>query len=81
MQKSIQPNFDLAALKRELAQLEIEADDCSRNYSNEERVAMRDGKARRGAAPNERMAREKFARINEITLILKTLTWLACHRR
>lgn len=70
------PEHNRKELHAELVRLETEATDRCRNYSIDEQVAMQSGAPREGAATNERMAREKFARINEINLILNTLKWL-----
>lgn len=63
-------------LNAELVQLEIETGNLVRNYPLDEAFAMQSGVPRKGASPVECMARKKFARINDIKLILKTLEWL-----
>ncbi|OGZ14570.1 MAG: hypothetical protein A2948_05695 [Candidatus Lloydbacteria bacterium RIFCSPLOWO2_01_FULL_54_18] len=63
---------ELDALAEELARLNKETGDLTRNYSIEAAYAMQSGKPRAGAAANERMAREKFARMKEIEAIINT---------
>ncbi len=62
----------LDALADELARLSKETAELTRNYSIEDAYAMQSGEVRRGAAANERMAREKFARMREIEAVLNT---------
>ncbi len=66
----MRPKYSTAELQAELARLEIEAENCMRNYSGDEQVAMRSGVLREGVADNERMARNAFARINIIKAII-----------
>lgn len=76
MDKTGMPKHDPKELKAELAQLEIKTGELTRNYSIEAWNAMQGGEPREGAAGNERMAREKFARMRKIEMILNTLEWL-----
>ena len=63
---------ELDALAEELAQLNKETTELTRNYSIKDAYAMQSGEPRLGAAANERMAREKFARIREIESVINT---------
>lgn len=68
------PTLDevLDELSTEFARLNKEVADLTRNFSFEQVSAMESGAPREGVAANERMAREKFARMREIEAILNT---------
>ena len=68
---SVTVNARREALLVVLAKLKKETDELTRNYPIDEALAMEDGKPRRGATWNERLAREKFARMREISALLK----------
>ena len=57
-------------LRAELERLLREAWEHVRNYPRSEQIAAQDGTQRTSAAPNERMAREKFARAKELRGVL-----------
>jgi hypothetical protein len=71
------PDYDLSALRSEFTALEKEVEALTRDYPIEAVADMRGGKPRPGATPGEAMARERFARMNEIILVLRVNERLA----
>ena len=65
-------DHELDQLADELARLTLETTALTRNFSIEDAFAMQSGEPRSGAAANERMVREKFARMRKIEAVINT---------
>ena len=63
-------DLELDRLAKELVELQRETRDLTRNYSIEDAYAMQNGVPRDGSSANERIAREKFARMREIEAVI-----------